>query len=216
MKSLYETLGVSETASQEEIRAAYRRLAAKHHPDKNLGDNAATGKFQEVEEAYRVLKDAAARKAYDETGEAQDSERKKQDKAANLLLGMLAGYFDNTAAQSTYPNFLTYLEAALKQTVDTHNSQADFLRRKKKAAEKQLKKVKRKGGGESLFEPVIERIIQQTAKQLASVEAASEVLAMAKDTLSDYEQEGGSLFSFQVGYQTGGDTYTVKRVVDGG
>ena len=55
--SHYETLGIPKTASPEEIKRAYRKLASQHHPDKG-GD---TAKFQQVEEAYRILSDPQKR-----------------------------------------------------------------------------------------------------------------------------------------------------------
>ena len=54
----YETLGVSKSASKDEIKSAYRKLAMKYHPDRNPGDKTAENKFREVTEAYDVLKDA--------------------------------------------------------------------------------------------------------------------------------------------------------------
>ncbi len=61
MKDHYSTLGVARTATPDEIKKAYRKLASQHHPDKG-GD---TAKFQEIEEAYRVLSDPAQRQQYD-------------------------------------------------------------------------------------------------------------------------------------------------------
>ena len=61
MKNYYETLGVKTSATQDEIKHAYRKLASQHHPDKG-GDVA---KFQEIEEAYRTLSDAEKRSQYD-------------------------------------------------------------------------------------------------------------------------------------------------------
>jgi len=61
MKDYYATLGVAKSASADEIKRAYRRLASQHHPDKG-GD---TARFQDIEEAYRVLGDPAARQQYD-------------------------------------------------------------------------------------------------------------------------------------------------------
>jgi DnaJ-class molecular chaperone len=61
MKDYYSTLGVSQDASADDIKRAYRRLASQHHPDKG-GD---TSKFQEIEEAYRVLSDPQKRAAHD-------------------------------------------------------------------------------------------------------------------------------------------------------
>ena len=67
-KDYYKVLGVNKTATQEEIKKAYRKLAVKYHPDKNKGDKAKEEKFKEITEAYEVLKDPQKRKQYDELG----------------------------------------------------------------------------------------------------------------------------------------------------
>ena len=67
-KDYYATLGVSKTASDKEIKAAFRKLARKYHPDVNPGDKAAEARFKEINEANEVLGDAAKRKKYDELG----------------------------------------------------------------------------------------------------------------------------------------------------
>ena len=61
MADYYSTLGINKTAGQDEIKKAYRRLASQHHPDKG-GD---TAKFQQIEEAYRILSDPEKRQQYD-------------------------------------------------------------------------------------------------------------------------------------------------------
>jgi len=66
----YETLGVSRSASDADIKKAYRRLAMKFHPDRNAGDASAEGKFKEIKEAYEVLSDPQKRSAYDQFGHA--------------------------------------------------------------------------------------------------------------------------------------------------
>jgi len=65
-KDFYAVLGVSASASQDEIKKQYRKLAAKHHPDKNQNDPKAAERFKEISEAYQVLGDAERRKQYDE------------------------------------------------------------------------------------------------------------------------------------------------------
>ncbi|HZR94709.1 MAG TPA: molecular chaperone DnaJ [Gaiellaceae bacterium] len=67
-QSLYDTLGVSKTASADEIKKAYRKLARQYHPDKNAGDKAAEERFKEIQTAYDVLSDEEKRKAYDRFG----------------------------------------------------------------------------------------------------------------------------------------------------
>jgi molecular chaperone DnaJ len=67
--TLYDTLGVSKTASADEIKKAYRKLARQYHPDKNPGDTAAEERFKEIQTAYDVLADEDKRKAYDRFGQ---------------------------------------------------------------------------------------------------------------------------------------------------
>jgi DnaJ-class molecular chaperone len=67
-KDYYATLGVNKSATEKEIKQAFRKLARKHHPDVNPGDKAAEAKFKEINEAYEVLGDPEKRKKYDELG----------------------------------------------------------------------------------------------------------------------------------------------------
>ncbi|MDR0407026.1 MAG: molecular chaperone DnaJ [Holosporales bacterium] len=69
-KDYYAILGVSRSASQDELKKAFRKLAVKYHPDKNSGDKVAEQKFKEINEAYDILKDEQKRAAYDRFGEA--------------------------------------------------------------------------------------------------------------------------------------------------
>ena len=69
-RDYYEVLGVSKTATDAEIKKAFRVLAKKYHPDMNPGDKEAEAKFKEAQEAYAVLSDAEKRKQYDQFGHA--------------------------------------------------------------------------------------------------------------------------------------------------
>jgi molecular chaperone DnaJ len=69
-RDYYEVLGVDRSAGEEEIKRAYRKLAVKHHPDKNPGDKSAEEKFKELGEAYEALSDPQKRAAYDQYGHA--------------------------------------------------------------------------------------------------------------------------------------------------
>jgi curved DNA-binding protein len=70
-KDYYNLLGVPKTATQQEIKSAFRKLAAKHHPDKNPDDKKAEEKFKEINEAYTVLSDDEKRKFYDQYGSTE-------------------------------------------------------------------------------------------------------------------------------------------------
>lgn len=67
-KDYYQTLGVGQNASQDEIKKAYRKLARQHHPDVNPGDASAEDRFKEINEAYEVLSDPDKRQKYDQFG----------------------------------------------------------------------------------------------------------------------------------------------------
>lgn len=69
-RDYYDVLGVDRNATEQEIKSAYRKLALKHHPDRNPGDKSAEDKFKEAAEAYAVLADTEKRRAYDRFGHA--------------------------------------------------------------------------------------------------------------------------------------------------
>ena len=69
-RDYYDVLGVSKSASPEELKSAYRKLAVKYHPDKNPGDTKAEEKFKEASEAYGILSDKEKKQNYDNFGHA--------------------------------------------------------------------------------------------------------------------------------------------------
>src|ERR1044071_9179096 len=99
-RDYYEVLGVSRTATDSEIKSAYRKLAVRYHPDKNPGDVAAEDKFKEAAEAYGVLADGEQRQRYDRFGHAGVSGAAGQNWGApgfggiEDILGDLFGFGD--------------------------------------------------------------------------------------------------------------------------
>lgn len=95
-KSLYDTLGVSRSASPETLRKAYRKLALKYHPDKNQGPQAeeASRKFQEVSNAYEVLSDPVRRERYDAYGVVDDPSFDPRFNASSKGADFFSRFFD--------------------------------------------------------------------------------------------------------------------------
>ena len=89
MKDLYSVLGVSQSASEDEIKKAYRKLSKKYHLDVNPGNKEAEERFIEVSEAYATLEDQEKRKAYDKTLE-KDVQGEKAGKANKTSRGNTA------------------------------------------------------------------------------------------------------------------------------
>jgi curved DNA-binding protein len=86
-KDYYKTLGVAKTATEKEIKQAFRKLARKLHPDVNPGDKTAESRFKEVNEAYEVLGDPSSRKKYDELGANWRMYEQAGPQAANPFAG---------------------------------------------------------------------------------------------------------------------------------
>ena len=90
----YDLLGVPKSASAEDIKKAYRKLAMQHHPDRNAGDKAAEQKFKDISEAYDILKDDQKRAAYDRFGHAAFENGGGRGGGGSGDFGFAAGFAD--------------------------------------------------------------------------------------------------------------------------
>jgi curved DNA-binding protein len=112
-RDYYEVLGVAKTATEDEIKQAYRKLARKYHPDVNPADKSAEEKFKEINEAYEVLSDADKRKRYDQLGQnwkaGQDFRPPPEWEGAHVEYGDLGDLFGGGRGQSGFSDFFESL-----------------------------------------------------------------------------------------------------------
>ena len=108
----YKILGINKNASQDEIKAAYRKLARKHHPDLNPNDKEANKRFQQVNEANEVLSDPEKRKKYDQYGKdwqhAEAYEKANASAGRRTRRGNGAGRASNPFAESGFGEGATF------------------------------------------------------------------------------------------------------------
>ncbi|MCC6850591.1 MAG: J domain-containing protein [Deltaproteobacteria bacterium] len=109
-RDLYGELGVKRTATADEIKKSYRKLARKHHPDVNPGNREAEERFKRISFAYDVLSDAEKRKAYDEFGEEGlqagfDAGRAREYKRAQESMGSFGGFGTGAGGGTRYSSF---------------------------------------------------------------------------------------------------------------
>ena len=155
--SLYEILGVSPKATIDQIRAAHRAKAQQYHPDKN--DEDTTEAFQAIQKAYEILKDAAKRKHYDETGEHEQSQKQNKDTEALRMLGMIFMQFMESS-DFKLKDYVVDVRSQINQTLRGEMRSGVLLEKQQGKVELLLSKSK----GE-LLEGMLKGKLQEIAHQ---------------------------------------------------
>jgi DnaJ-class molecular chaperone len=124
-KDYYATLGVAKTATEKEIKQAYRKLARKFHPDVNPGDKAAESRFKDLNEAYEVLGDPAKRKKYDELGANWRLYEQAEAQGAANPFGGFNVHFGSGGGQAS--GFRTMTQEEMEEMFGDTNPFSDFF-----------------------------------------------------------------------------------------
>lgn len=134
-RDYYEVLGVTKSASEDEIKKAYRRCAHKYHPDRNPNDPEAEGRFKEAAEAYDVLSDASKRQRYDQYGHAglngagvRDYEHMNIEDIFSVFSDFFGG-FGSGSRRSRGADLQTQLEITLQEAATGVARSLTFERR---------------------------------------------------------------------------------------
>lgn len=182
--SHYKTLGVEPTATPDQIKQAYRKLARRYHPDMNCGEAEAGAKamFQEVQAAYAVLSDPERRARYDATG-TDKAPPTVADEGREMLLKV----FSDAITADGDP--MQVAQSILRGAHDMLTQQRGQFERQAKRLERRSGKIKRKAGGENLAQMLIDQQLGNARRQLAELEHTMAVRDEAARLLEDYEFE---------------------------
>jgi hypothetical protein len=165
--TLYDTLGLTKDASQEDIKTAYKKLAMQHHPDRNKDDDTAEAKFVKIKHAYEILSNPELRLKYDETGDIPND-------AIDPLRNDVINIFVEVISVLPNPSQHDIIQAMLN---NVHQKQAAFANTSMQLVSKinEFRKVipkihlKDDTTGDNMFVTVLESNIAQMEKQLSDV-----------------------------------------------
>lgn len=183
--NLYSALGLTPDATHEQIRAAYKVLAQRLHPDKSGADETALEQFQRVREAHEVLSDPERRKLYDETGET----KRKPDVYAQAQQ-QIAQAFVGLAEQNDWA-VLPYADG-VRKALSAH---LEKLRGEAREAEAQIARFEAfvapttKGDDGNVFEGVIRQRIEGQQKRARALAAQIEQFEVAVEIMVAYEDQ---------------------------
>lgn len=185
----YDTLGLASTATPKEIKAAWRRLSAKYHPDREGGSDEA---MQEINAAYDVLSDPQRRALYDQLG--FDADANKLDEAAAALV---ADTFGHLLGEPGDFDLVVRARSILGQGREVKSEQTKRLREMAHALERKRDRVRlRKGAQHGQRDLYAALIAQRIGRLQAEAESASLGLAIvdrALELLTDYEGTGEAI-----------------------
>jgi curved DNA-binding protein CbpA len=180
---LYLILGLSNNATSDDIKIAYKKLAQQYHPDKNNGDDTL---FVKIKFAYEVLIDPISRKQYDTTGEAKINFNNKA-KILEFLASMLLQIIDDDRTNTDNFDILRVMRNNILNNINSINNDISKIKKRIIKREKVISKIILVRGNENFLANVL---ISDNLKQqqiLANLETSLDDLNIMLDMLSNYK-----------------------------
>ena len=177
----YETLGVAPDASPEDIKRAYRKKSAKHHPDRPSGSTEAQAK---VNEAYECLSDPVRRLSYDQNGHDPAKGPSLDDIAEHALQTLIAKILED----EPFGDLVKLLDGHISESIEAIRRDKDQNTRRIAKLQKKLDRVVRKSAGkESLFNRVLKEQIRRAEAGIAEATRLLEVSERSLQILREHE-----------------------------
>ena len=187
MSNHYETLGLEKTATSAEIKAAYRKLAMKHHPDRNQGDGAkaSEAKFKEIADAYETLIDPEKRAAYD-FGKTVPNQSEIDMAAVRMLREMLEACMDSHNGA----DIVSHIAECVNIKARELRMMINVAEQDERRLSKWRKRLIHKGVGANLVEDIIAERSAKLAGRVINANVGLAVIAAVMPMLNDYEDLG--------------------------
>lgn len=180
--SLYEDLGLSPDATPDEIKAAHRRAARKHHPDTG-GD---PEEFQRIQRAALILRDPEKRERYDRTGECDNEPDNSAGVPVSLMLNAFSRVIDS-GVDLRFTNVAEEARAVLLNEMEALKAQRSKVKAACDRSAQALKRISRKGSGTNYVAVMLSNSISDHEKMLSQMDERKGFLQQAIDMVSDFK-----------------------------
>ncbi len=175
----YKTLGINKNSSQEEIKRAFRKKAAEHHPDRNDNDGKS---MAAVNKAYSCLGDPEKRKRYDETGEDKRKNSFEQD-----VIGAMLTLFNEALEDDG--DMLDRCKRSIQKALENGENKQAEIKAKIKKLRSRRKAIKTKRGQQNRIHDLIDQRILMLNEQIAQNKKMRKVVVAVKKELNKYESD---------------------------
>lgn len=183
----HQTLGVEKTATQAEIKKAFRKLAQGNHPDRG-GDK---DRAQAINDAYAIIGNKSNRKRFDETGSHKQPDNRTA--AIQGIVGLFFQVIEQVDMENTHPLSQVHIFESVKENIKIGKNEVMKIHEKRKENINKLEKIKKRitktGGGENIIFAAIDQKIEGLKKQEAETLRLIAIAALALEILKDYDYQ---------------------------